>query len=147
MNRSWPLVCHLVLYTLVIFVSSAQIGMTSTVAAILQQSSPPIYKLALDRIFRFATTSVLEPKLAGRYTGDLVRSAVKVDPPQVREMLTSGCSFRTRAVIFRSSSSGLHLSEITPPVFVFCSFSGFEAVFALHSQKVDVFDIRLYDGG
>ena len=60
-----------------------QIGMTSTVAAILQQSSPAIYKLALDRIFRFATTSVLEPKLAGRYTGDLVRSTVKVDPPQV----------------------------------------------------------------
>ena len=57
--------------------------MTSTVAAILQQSSPGIYKLALQRIFRFATTSVLEPKLAGRYTGDLVRSAVKVDPPQV----------------------------------------------------------------
>ena len=73
--------------------------MTSTVAAILQQSSPGIYKLALQRIFRFATTSVLEPKLAGRYTGDLVRSAVKVDPPQVSPRVLTFCLGETRLLV------------------------------------------------
>lgn len=55
-------------------------GLASTFSFILTQSSPDIYKAALDKLYSFVSSRILETKVSGRYVANLCRSAARVNP-------------------------------------------------------------------
>ncbi|XP_064483757.1 proteasome activator complex subunit 4-like [Ornithodoros turicata] len=57
-----------------------EMGLASTFSFILTQCSPEIYKSALDKLYSFASSRILETKVSGRYVANLCRSAARVNP-------------------------------------------------------------------
>ncbi|XP_013086715.2 proteasome activator complex subunit 4-like [Biomphalaria glabrata] len=57
-----------------------EIGLASTVSAMLQQCSSPIYTSALRKINNFITSNVFEVKVSGKLAANLCRAAVRVNP-------------------------------------------------------------------
>ncbi|KAK3731823.1 hypothetical protein QZH41_020179, partial [Actinostola sp. cb2023] len=68
-------------------------GVASTFHAILMQSSPQIYKVALQKLFNFCSTNVLEMKVAGKIAADMCRAAAKTNPDAaLKKFLPHCCS-------------------------------------------------------
>ncbi|CAG0897570.1 unnamed protein product, partial [Darwinula stevensoni] len=60
--------------------SHEEVGLASTVAGILMQSSPSIFHSALDKIQTFIRGRSFEPKVSGRFIAAICKSAAKVNP-------------------------------------------------------------------
>jgi len=60
--------------------SVIEMGLASTVSALLQQCSTPIYMSALKKIYRFVTGNVFEVKVSGKLAANLCRSAIRIKP-------------------------------------------------------------------
>ncbi|GFN96540.1 proteasome activator complex subunit 4 [Plakobranchus ocellatus] len=60
--------------------SVLEVGIGSTVSAMLQQCSSPIYLSALKKIHRFITSSVFEVKVSGKLAAHFCRAAVRIKP-------------------------------------------------------------------
>ncbi|XP_054158581.1 proteasome activator complex subunit 4B-like [Oppia nitens] len=56
-----------------------EVGLASTFGSILQQSSPQIFKSALDKLYQFISTHIFETKVAGKFAAILVRSCSKAN--------------------------------------------------------------------
>ncbi|XP_074661309.1 proteasome activator complex subunit 4A-like [Tubulanus polymorphus] len=57
-----------------------EMALLSTFRTLLGQSSSKLFKVALDRLFRFVSTKVLEISMSGRLTGGLCRAAATARP-------------------------------------------------------------------
>ncbi|CAG5135841.1 unnamed protein product, partial [Candidula unifasciata] len=60
--------------------SVLEVGLASTVSAMLQQCSTPIYMSALKKIREFVFSNVFEVKVSGKLTAHLVRAAIRAKP-------------------------------------------------------------------
>jgi proteasome activator subunit 4 len=58
--------------------SLLEVGLASTITAVLQQSSGPIFKSALNKINRFINENVFETKVSGRLAANLCRACSRV---------------------------------------------------------------------
>uniref|UniRef100_A0AAQ6AMS5 Proteasome activator Blm10 mid region domain-containing protein n=1 Tax=Amphiprion ocellaris TaxID=80972 RepID=A0AAQ6AMS5_AMPOC len=58
--------------------SLVELGLSSTVSTILTQCSKEIYKVALQKVFNFATSNIFETCVSGRMVADMCRAAAKV---------------------------------------------------------------------
>ncbi|KAF3853760.1 hypothetical protein F7725_014448 [Dissostichus mawsoni] len=58
--------------------SLVELGLSSTVNTILTQCSLELYKMALQKVFNFATSNVFETCVSGRMVADMCRAAAKV---------------------------------------------------------------------
>jgi len=68
-------------------------GLVSTVQTVLFQCSPTIFQSALDCMFTFVSTRVLEVNVAGKMVSDMVRSAAKAHPTvTLKKFLPFVCS-------------------------------------------------------
>ncbi|XP_005100512.1 proteasome activator complex subunit 4B [Aplysia californica] len=66
--------------------SVMEMGLASTVSAMLQQCSTPIYMSALKKIHRFITTNVFEVKVSGKLAANLCRSVIRIKPEVALKM-------------------------------------------------------------
>ncbi|XP_013404552.1 proteasome activator complex subunit 4 [Lingula anatina] len=57
-----------------------KVGMFSTVNAVFQQCSGPIFDSVLHKLFNYVSSSLCEIRLAGRFVADLIRSAARASP-------------------------------------------------------------------
>ncbi|TKS85439.1 Proteasome activator complex subunit 4A [Collichthys lucidus] len=57
--------------------SLVELGLSSTFSTILTQCSLDIFKVALDKVFNFATTNIFETRVSGRMVADMCRAASK----------------------------------------------------------------------
>ncbi|XP_059159046.1 proteasome activator complex subunit 4B-like [Physella acuta] len=70
-----------------------EVGLASTVSAMLQQCSSAIYLSALKKIHSFIASNVFEIKVSGRLAANLCRAAVRINPEVALKMfLPSLCS-------------------------------------------------------
>uniref|UniRef100_A0A3B5LCD9 Proteasome activator Blm10 mid region domain-containing protein n=1 Tax=Xiphophorus couchianus TaxID=32473 RepID=A0A3B5LCD9_9TELE len=58
--------------------SLVELGLSSTISTILTQCSTEIYKVALQKLYNFATSSIFETCVSGRMVADMCRAAAKV---------------------------------------------------------------------
>uniref|UniRef100_A0A673BIM3 Proteasome activator subunit 4b n=1 Tax=Sphaeramia orbicularis TaxID=375764 RepID=A0A673BIM3_9TELE len=58
--------------------SLVELGLSSTVSTILTQCSTEIYKVALQKVYNFATSNIFETCVSGRMVADMCRAAAKV---------------------------------------------------------------------
>uniref|UniRef100_A0A3Q0QU92 Uncharacterized protein n=1 Tax=Amphilophus citrinellus TaxID=61819 RepID=A0A3Q0QU92_AMPCI len=58
--------------------SLVELGLSSTVSTILTQCSLEIYKVALQKVYNFATSNIFETCVSGRMVADMCRAAAKV---------------------------------------------------------------------
>ncbi|KAI4807509.1 hypothetical protein KUCAC02_027315 [Chaenocephalus aceratus] len=58
--------------------SLVELGLSSTVNTILTQCSLELYKMALQKVFNFATSNVFETCVSGRMVADMCRAAAKL---------------------------------------------------------------------
>ncbi|GFS25628.1 proteasome activator complex subunit 4, partial [Elysia marginata] len=63
-----------------------EVGIGSTVSAMLQQCSTPIYLSALKKIHCFITSSVFEVKVSGKLAANFCRSAIRIKPDVALKM-------------------------------------------------------------
>uniref|UniRef100_A0A674B5H9 Proteasome activator subunit 4 n=1 Tax=Salmo trutta TaxID=8032 RepID=A0A674B5H9_SALTR len=71
--------------------SLVELGLSSTFSTILTQCSIDIFKVALEKVFNFATTNIFETRVAGRMVADMCRAASKVHPAQSLKLLVPHC--------------------------------------------------------
>uniref|UniRef100_A0A4W6E8G7 Proteasome activator subunit 4 n=1 Tax=Lates calcarifer TaxID=8187 RepID=A0A4W6E8G7_LATCA len=71
--------------------SLVELGLSSTFSTILTQCSLDIFKVALVKVFNFATTNIFETRVAGRMVADMCRAAAKVS------LVPSASSCRSKA--------------------------------------------------
>uniref|UniRef100_A0A8C7K2J1 Proteasome activator subunit 4 n=1 Tax=Oncorhynchus kisutch TaxID=8019 RepID=A0A8C7K2J1_ONCKI len=71
--------------------SLVELGLSSTFSTILTQCSIDIFKVALEKVFIFATTNIFETRVAGRMVADMCRAASKVHPAQSLKLLVPHC--------------------------------------------------------
>ncbi|KAG7228067.1 hypothetical protein INR49_005689 [Caranx melampygus] len=57
--------------------SLVELGLSSTVSTILTQCSTEIYKVALQKVYNFATSNIFETCVSGRMVADMCRAAAK----------------------------------------------------------------------
>nr|UCK81620.1 proteasome activator complex subunit 4 [Arenicola marina] len=89
-----------------------EVGILSTFNAIMQQSSPKIYQMALQRLFTFVSRTFYEVRVAGRFTADLIRSAVKVNPEKaLKQFLMHFCDTIKARVSSEDISQEEHLDN------------------------------------
>uniref|UniRef100_A0A3Q3FX53 Proteasome activator Blm10 mid region domain-containing protein n=1 Tax=Kryptolebias marmoratus TaxID=37003 RepID=A0A3Q3FX53_KRYMA len=58
--------------------SLVKLGLSSAVGTVLMQSSTEIYKVALQKLYNFATSSIFETCVSGRMVAEMCRAAAKV---------------------------------------------------------------------
>ncbi|XP_031565856.1 proteasome activator complex subunit 4-like [Actinia tenebrosa] len=74
-------------------------GVASTFHTILMQSSPQIFKIALDKLFNFCTNNVLEMKIAGKIAADMCRAAAKTNTELTLKKFLPHCCFTIEGII------------------------------------------------
>uniref|UniRef100_A0A8C9TIB6 Proteasome activator subunit 4 n=1 Tax=Scleropages formosus TaxID=113540 RepID=A0A8C9TIB6_SCLFO len=72
--------------------SLVELGLSSTFSTILTQCSMDIFKVALEKVFNFATTNIFETRVAGRMVADMCRAAAKCHPTQSLKLFVPHCS-------------------------------------------------------
>ncbi|KAM9803831.1 proteasome activator complex subunit 4A [Neosynchiropus ocellatus] len=71
--------------------SLVELGLSSTFSTILTQCSLDIFKVALDKVFNFATTNIFETRVAGRMVADMCRAASKCHPEESLKKFVPHC--------------------------------------------------------
>ncbi|KAM9425985.1 proteasome activator complex subunit 4B [Pholidichthys leucotaenia] len=67
------------------------LGLSSTVSTILTQCSTEIYKVALLKVFNFATSNIFETCVSGRMVADMCRAAAKCHPAESLRLFVPHC--------------------------------------------------------
>ena len=60
-----------------------------------------LVQIAMKKLFRFVSTTILETRVSGRFASDLCRAAAKVHPERAVKLLVNHCS---AAIKTRTSS-------------------------------------------
>uniref|UniRef100_A0A668AU47 Proteasome activator complex subunit 4B n=1 Tax=Myripristis murdjan TaxID=586833 RepID=A0A668AU47_9TELE len=81
--------------------SLVELGLSSTVSTILTQCSIDIYKVALQKVYNFATTNIFETCVSGRMVADMCRAAAKCHPAESLRLFVPHCC----SVIFHITDS------------------------------------------
>ncbi|CAG09459.1 unnamed protein product, partial [Tetraodon nigroviridis] len=71
--------------------SLVELGLSSTFSTILTQCSLDIFKVALEKVFNFATTNIFETRVSGRMVADMCRAAAKCHPAESLKMFVPHC--------------------------------------------------------
>uniref|UniRef100_A0A3B4F3K3 Proteasome activator complex subunit 4B-like n=1 Tax=Pundamilia nyererei TaxID=303518 RepID=A0A3B4F3K3_9CICH len=71
--------------------SLVELGLSSTVSTILTQCSLEIYKVALQKVFNFATSNIFETCVSGRMVADMCRAAAKCHPSESLRLFVPHC--------------------------------------------------------
>ncbi|XP_047208464.1 proteasome activator complex subunit 4A isoform X1 [Girardinichthys multiradiatus] len=71
--------------------SLVELGLSSTFSTILTQCSLDIFKVALEKVFNFATTNIFETRVAGRMVADMCRAAAKCHPAESLSLFVPHC--------------------------------------------------------
>uniref|UniRef100_A0AAX7TI03 Proteasome activator subunit 4 n=1 Tax=Astatotilapia calliptera TaxID=8154 RepID=A0AAX7TI03_ASTCA len=71
--------------------SLVELGLSSTFSTILTQCSLDIFKVALEKVFNFATTNIFETRVAGRMVADMCRAAAKCHPAESLKVFVPHC--------------------------------------------------------
>ncbi|XP_035261773.1 proteasome activator complex subunit 4B isoform X1 [Anguilla anguilla] len=71
--------------------SLVELGLSSTFSTILTQCSMDIFKVALEKVFNFATTNIFETRVAGRMVADMCRAASKCHPAEALKLFVPHC--------------------------------------------------------
>uniref|UniRef100_A0A672JH14 Proteasome activator subunit 4b n=1 Tax=Salarias fasciatus TaxID=181472 RepID=A0A672JH14_SALFA len=71
--------------------SLVELGLSSTVSTILTQCSIQIYKVALHKVFSFATSNIFETCVSGRMVADMCRAAAKCHPAESLRLFVPHC--------------------------------------------------------
>ncbi|KAM4624596.1 proteasome activator complex subunit 4B [Polymixia lowei] len=71
--------------------SLVELGLSSTVSTILTQSSTEIYKVALEKLHKFATSNTFETCVSGRMVADMCRAAAKCHPAESLRLFVPHC--------------------------------------------------------
>ncbi|KAL3050189.1 hypothetical protein OYC64_012265 [Pagothenia borchgrevinki] len=71
--------------------SLVELGLSSTFSTILTQCSLDIFKVALKKVFNFATTNIFETRVAGRMVADMCRAASKCHPAESLKLFVPHC--------------------------------------------------------
>uniref|UniRef100_A0A7N6FAQ8 Proteasome activator Blm10 mid region domain-containing protein n=1 Tax=Anabas testudineus TaxID=64144 RepID=A0A7N6FAQ8_ANATE len=98
--------------------SLVELGLSSTVSTILTQCSMEIYKVALQKVYNFATSNIFETCVSGRMVADMCRATAKCHPADSLRLFVPHCC----SIIFRITDNDLDkellwnlqlLSEVT----------------------------------
>uniref|UniRef100_A0A3B4AX17 Proteasome activator Blm10 mid region domain-containing protein n=1 Tax=Periophthalmus magnuspinnatus TaxID=409849 RepID=A0A3B4AX17_9GOBI len=81
--------------------SLVELGLSSTVSTILTQCSIQIYKVALQKVYNFATSNIFETCVSGRMVADMCRAAAKCHPSESLRLFVPHCC----SVIFNITKS------------------------------------------
>lgn len=71
--------------------SLVELGLSSTVSTVLTQCSTEIYKVALQKVYNFATTNIFETCVSGRMVADMCRAAAKCHPAESLRLFVPHC--------------------------------------------------------
>uniref|UniRef100_A0AAQ4QJM9 Proteasome activator subunit 4a n=1 Tax=Gasterosteus aculeatus aculeatus TaxID=481459 RepID=A0AAQ4QJM9_GASAC len=71
--------------------SLVELGLSSTFSTILTQCSLDIFKVALEKVFNFATTNIFETRVSGRMVADMCRAASKCHPAESLKVFVPHC--------------------------------------------------------
>ncbi|MBN3306472.1 PSME4 protein, partial [Amia calva] len=71
--------------------SLVELGLSSTFSTVLTQCSKDIFKVALEKVFNFATTNIFETRVAGRMVADMCRAAAKCHPVESLKLFVPHC--------------------------------------------------------
>ncbi|XP_034148173.1 proteasome activator complex subunit 4A isoform X6 [Esox lucius] len=71
--------------------SLVELGLSSTFSTILTQCSMDIFKVALEKVFNFATTNIFETRVAGRMVADMCRATSKCHPAESLKLFVPHC--------------------------------------------------------
>ncbi|XP_038138502.1 proteasome activator complex subunit 4B [Cyprinodon tularosa] len=71
--------------------SLVELGLSSTVSTILTQCSIEIYKVALQKLYNFATSNIFETCVSGRMVADMCRAAAKCHPAESLRLFVPHC--------------------------------------------------------
>uniref|UniRef100_UPI0037E980D1 proteasome activator complex subunit 4B-like n=1 Tax=Semicossyphus pulcher TaxID=241346 RepID=UPI0037E980D1 len=71
--------------------SLVELGLSSTVSTILTQCSTEIYKMALQKVYNFATSNIFETCVSGRMVADMCRAAAKCHPAESLRLFVPHC--------------------------------------------------------
>ncbi|KAG9344464.1 hypothetical protein JZ751_011134 [Albula glossodonta] len=71
--------------------SLVELGLSSTFSTILTQCSMDIFKVALEKVFNFATSNIFETRVAGRMVADMCRAAAKCHPAESLKLFVPHC--------------------------------------------------------
>ncbi|KAK5608897.1 Proteasome activator complex subunit 4B [Crenichthys baileyi] len=71
--------------------SLVELGLFSTISTILTQSSTEIYKVALQKLYNFATSSIFETCVSGRMVAHMCRAAAKCHPAESLRLFIPHC--------------------------------------------------------
>ncbi|KAM9336338.1 proteasome activator complex subunit 4B-like [Symphorus nematophorus] len=87
--------------------SLVELGLSSTVSTILTQCSIEIYKVALQKVYNFATSNIFETCVSGRMVADMCRAAAKCHPAESLRLFVPHCC----SVIFHITDNQELLGE------------------------------------
>ncbi|XP_011482882.1 proteasome activator complex subunit 4 isoform X2 [Oryzias latipes] len=71
--------------------SLVELGLSSTFSTILTQCSLDIFKVALEKVFNFATTNIFETRVSGRMVADMCRATAKCHPAESLKLFVPHC--------------------------------------------------------
>ncbi|XP_037836937.1 proteasome activator complex subunit 4B isoform X1 [Kryptolebias marmoratus] len=71
--------------------SLVKLGLSSAVGTVLMQSSTEIYKVALQKLYNFATSSIFETCVSGRMVAEMCRAAAKCHPAESLRLFVLHC--------------------------------------------------------
>nr|XP_046233652.1 proteasome activator complex subunit 4B-like [Scatophagus argus] len=71
--------------------SLVELGLSSTVSTILTQCSTEIYKVALQKVYNFATSNIFETCVSGRMVADMCRATAKCHPAESLRLFVPHC--------------------------------------------------------
>ncbi|XP_054654643.1 proteasome activator complex subunit 4A [Dunckerocampus dactyliophorus] len=90
--------------------SLVELGLSSTFSTILTQCSLDIFKVALEKVFNFATTNIFETRVAGRMVADMCRAAAKCHPAESLKMFVPHCCSQIHQIA--ANEEVLHEEEL-----------------------------------
>ncbi|XP_047183780.1 proteasome activator complex subunit 4B-like isoform X2 [Scophthalmus maximus] len=88
--------------------SLVELGLASTVSTVLTQCSAEVYKVALQKVYNFATSNIFETCVSGRMVADVCRAAAKCHPAESLRLFVPHCC----SVIFHITDNEELQSEI-----------------------------------
>ncbi|XP_068439481.1 proteasome activator complex subunit 4B-like [Clinocottus analis] len=88
--------------------SLVELGLSSTVNTILTQCSTEIYKIALQKVYNFASSNIFETCVSGRMVADMCRAAAKCHPAESLRLFVPHCC----GVIFQMTDNEELQSEV-----------------------------------
>ncbi|XP_026207401.1 proteasome activator complex subunit 4B-like [Anabas testudineus] len=87
--------------------SLVELGLSSTVSTILTQCSMEIYKVALQKVYNFATSNIFETCVSGRMVADMCRATAKCHPADSLRLFVPHCC----SIIFRITDNELQSED------------------------------------